>query len=354
MGHIFSKVRSPPPVVEEVAEEVEEVHNVPTLPAPVQGSSEPPTPSPVIPVEMHPSLSPSSVEDQPPTPVRLASPVATFEPEPVPTLEPPVPQFSTAVTEAEPEQEQAPEPASVLIPPSMPVVEKEPIAPSNVEPPRQISIISISTPLPPSTYSSHILPIPGPGIRPPSPVRTPNYPEPRYPLAQPELECDLDPQARNDDYGTESDNMTVDMEFDLAAGVADDNIVEGTRADSENNMEIDDELLRLVTGDVAGIGHRDDEGGQVGTSRYKSKTRGTNTPDVFDHPVPPPMDLEKIMREQGHPRILYQQLQGPGQPLVPLIVHEPPTELKPEPKPAAKGKKKQTTKVGSSGIYPFL
>lgn len=353
MGHILSQVHSPPPVTEEVVEEVEDAHNVPTSPTPVQESSEPPTPSPVIPVEMHPSLSPTSIEDHPPTPVRLASPVAEFEPEPVPTLEPPVPQLSPTVTETEPEQGQAPESAPVSVPPSAPDVEKEPVAPPKIEPPRQISIISISTPLPPSAYSSHVLPIPGPGIRPPSPTRTPNYPEPRHPLAQPEVGHDHDPGARNGDDGTESDNLTMDMEFDFAASVTDDNAIEGMRTDSEINMEIDveDELLRLVSGEVAGTGHRDDDIGHVGTSRYKNNVQETSTPDTFfEHTVPPVMDLEKIMREQGQPRILYQQLQGPGQPLVPLIVHEPP----PEPKPAAKGKKKQITKVGSSPASPLL
>jgi hypothetical protein len=353
MGHILAKVRSPPPVVEEVVEEAEKVHNVPTSQTPVQESSEPPTPSPVIPVEMHPSLSPTSIEDQPPTPVRLASPVAEFEPEPVPTIEPPVPQLSTAVTETELEPEQAPEPTSVLIPPSAPDVEEEPLAPPNIEPPRQISIISILTPLPPSAYSSHVLPMPGPGIPPPSPVQTPNYPDPRHPLAQPELEHDRDPEARNDDDGTESDNMTVDMEFDLAASIPDDNTIEGTRTDSEYNMEIDvdDELLRLVNDDFTGTRHRGDDGRHVGTNQYKNNPQQTSTSDAFfDHTVPPPMDLEKIMREQVQPRILYQQLQGPGQPLVPLIVHEPPPEPKPETKPTAKGKKKQTTKVGSSSV----
>ena len=356
MNHILTEVRSPPPMVKEVAEEVWEVRNVPPSPTRVQDSSEPPTPSPVIPVEMHPSLSPTSIKDQPPTPVRLASPVAEFEPEPVPTLEPPVPQLSIAVTETVPEPEQAPEPASVLVPPS-PDVEKDPAAPPNIEPPRQISIISISTPLPPSAYSSYVLHIPGPGIRPPSPTRAPSCSEPRHPLAQPELEHDHDPEARNDDEGTESDNVTVDIEFDLAASVADDNTIEGTRTDSECNMEIDvdDELLRLVHGDVTGTRHRGDDSRHVGTSQYKSKVRRTNTPDAFfDHAVPPPMDLEKIMREQGQPRILYQQLQGPGQPLVPLIVHEPPPEPKSEPKLTAKGKKKQTTKVGQLKRFFYL
>ena len=353
MDHILSKVRSPPPVVEEGTKETKEVPNAPTSPTPAQGSSEPPTPSPVIPVEMHPSLSPTSIEDLPPTPVRLASPVAEFEPEPVPTIEPPVPQLSTAVTETETEPEQASEPTLALVPRSTSDVEEELETPPNIEPPRQISIISISTPLPPSAYSSNVLPMPGPGIRPPSPVRTPNYPDHRHPLAQPELEPDRDPEAGNDDDGTESDNVTVDMEFDLAASVADDNNVEGTRTDSEYNMEtgVEDELLRLVDGDVTGTRHRVDDNGNVGTSHYKSSTQETGTPDAFfEHAVPPPMDLEKIMREQGQPRILYQQLQGPGQPLVPLIVHEPPPEPKPEPKPTAKGKKKQTAKVGNSCV----
>lgn len=151
--------------------------------------------------------------------------------------------------------------------------------------------------------------------------------------------------------------MTVDMEFDLAVSVADDNTIEGTRTDSEYNMEIDvdDELLRLVNCDAAGAGHQDDDSGHFTTSRYKSKAQGTGSTDAFfDHAVPPPMDLEKIMREQGQPRMLYQQLQGPGQPLVPLIIHEPPPEPKPEPKPIAKGKKKQTTKVGSCRVRPSL
>ena len=357
IGHIFSKVRSPPSTVEELVEGAEQVHNVPISPTPVQESSEPPTPSPVIPVEMHPSLSPSSIEDQPPTPVRLASSVAEFEPEPVPTLESPVPQLSTAVTKTEPEPEQASEPPSVLDPPSAPDVEKEQVASPNIEPPRQISIISISTPLPPPPYASHVLPMPGPGVRPPSPIPTPDYPESRHSLVQPELEHNLDPEARNDDEGTESDNMTVDIEFDLATNVADDNTIEGMRTDSEYNieMDVDDDPLRLVNGDVTGTGPKDDDGGRVGASRYKNNAQGTNTLDArFDHAVPPPMDLEKIMREQGQPRILYQQLQGPGQPLVPLIVHEPPPEPKPEPKPTTKGKKKQPTKVGNSGVSSFL
>ena len=353
MGYDLSKVCSPSPAVEEATEEVEGAHNVPTSATPVQESSEPPTPSPVIPVEMHPSLSPTSIQDQPQTPVRLASPVAEFEPELVPTLEPPVPQLSTAVTEPEPEQ--APEPAPVLVPPSTLDVEEEAAVPPNIEPPRQISIISISAPLPPPAYSPPMLPlpIPGPGIRPPSPVRTSNYPGPRHPPVQPELEYDRDPEARNDDDGTESDDMTVDVEFDLAAGVAGDNSVGGgggIRTDSEYDMEVDfgDELLRLVNANTAGARRSDDNAGLVGTSRYKSKAQGTSTPDAFfDRVVPPHMDLEKIMREQGQPRILYQQLQGPGQPLVPLIIHEPAPEPKPEQKPTGKGKKKQTTKVGS-------
>lgn len=145
--------------------------------------------------------------------------------------------------------------------------------------------------------------------------------------------------------------MTVDMEFDLAAGVAGDSTVagRGARSDSEYDMEVDvdDELLRLVNDDVGGAGRGGDGGRHASISRYKGKARGRSTPDTFfDRLVPPPMDLEKIMREHEQPRILYQQLQGPGQPLVPLIVHEPPPELRPEPKPATKGKKKQTTKVG--------
>ncbi|KAF9787083.1 hypothetical protein BJ322DRAFT_700270 [Thelephora terrestris] len=356
-GYSLSNACSPPPVAEEVTEEeIEVVHNVPTSVTPVQGSSEPPTPSPVIPVEMHPSLSPTSVQDQARTPVRLASPVAEFEPELVPTLEPPVPQLSTAVTE--PEAGQAPEPAPLLVPPSTLDEEGEPEAPLNTEPPRQISIISILTPLPPSAYSSPILPIPGPGIRPPSPVPS-SYPGPRHPPTQPELEPDHDPEERNDDDGTESDNMTVDMEFDLAAGLPGDSVAGGgggIRTDSEYDMEVDfdDELLRLVNDDAAGARLRDDNNGLVGTSRYKSRAQGTNTPDsFFDRGVPPPMDLEKIMREQGQPRILYQQLQGPGQPLVPLIIHEPAPEPKPEPKHAGKGKKKQTSKVGCASVPPL-
>ena len=147
--------------------------------------------------------------------------------------------------------------------------------------------------------------------------------------------------------------MTVDMEFDLAAGVVSDNAVGGggTRTGSEYHMEVDvdDELLRLVNGDNRSTGH-------VDTSRYKGKARAasTSTDPFFDHAVPPPMDLEKIMREQAQPRILYQQLQGPGQPLVPLIVHEPLVEPKPEPKPATKGKKKQTTKVGGLTFKPYF
>ena len=151
--------------------------------------------------------------------------------------------------------------------------------------------------------------------------------------------------------------MTVDMEFDLAAGVAGDNALGGggTRTDSEYDMEVDvdDELLRLVNGDGNSTGHEDHGVGHVGTSQYKSKTQGANTPteDFFDHAVPPPMDLEKIIREQGQPRILYQQLQGPGQPLVPLIVREPTPEPKAEPKPTMKGKKKQPTKVGGAVVF---
>jgi hypothetical protein len=166
--------------------------------------------------------------------------------------------------------------------------------------------------------------------------------------------------VRNDDDGTESDNMTVDMEFDLATGVAGDNADGGggTRTGSEYDMEVDvdDELLRLVNGDNNDTGHGVHDTVHVGTSRYKSKARGASTPTdaFFDHAVPPPMDLEKIMREQGQPRILYQQLQGPGQPLVPLTIHEPPPEPMPEPKPAMKGKKKQTTKVGGPRFYLFI
>lgn len=142
--------------------------------------------------------------------------------------------------------------------------------------------------------------------------------------------------------------MTVDMEFDLAAGVTGDNAVGGggTRTDSEYDMEVDvdDELLRLVNGEGTSAVPGDHDIEHGGANRYKSKTRAVNTPTdaFFDHSVPPPMDLEKVIREQEQPRIKYQQLQGPGQPLVPLIVHEPP----PEPKPATKGKKKQPTKVG--------
>lgn len=151
--------------------------------------------------------------------------------------------------------------------------------------------------------------------------------------------------------------MTVDMEFDLAAGVAGDNVVGagGTRTDSEYDMEVDvdDELLRLVNGDNDDTRRGGREKGHVDTSQFKGKARAASTPTdaFFDLGVPPPMDLEKIMREQGQPRILYQQLQGPGQPLVPLIVHEPPPEPKTESKPAMKGKKKQTTKVGGPGVY---
>lgn len=182
-------------------------------------------------------------------------------------------------------------------------------------------------------------------------MRTSNHPPAQSePEPEPEYDRDHDAEARNDDDGTESDNMTVDMEFDLAAGVAGDNAVGGTRTDSEYDMEVDvdDELLRLINGDGNGTAHGDHGIGHVGTSQYKSKTRVESTPDAFfDHAVPQ-VDLEKIMREQGQPRIRYQQLQGPGQPLVPLIVHEPPPESKPEPKPATKGKKKQPTKVGGS------
>ena len=151
--------------------------------------------------------------------------------------------------------------------------------------------------------------------------------------------------------------MTVDMEFDLAAGVAGDNVVGagGTRTDNEYDMEVDvdDELLRLVNGDNDDTRRGGREKGHVDTSQFKGKARAASTPTdaFFDLGVPPPMDLEKIMREQGQPRILYQQLQGPGQPLVPLIVHEPPPEPKTESKPAMKGKKKQTTKVGGPGVY---
>jgi hypothetical protein len=139
------------------------------------------------------------------------------------------------------------------------------------------------------------------------------------------------------------------MEFDLAASTTGDNPVGGggTRTDSEYDMEVDvdDELLRLVHGDATGASHEEDDSRHAATSRYKNKARGTSTPDTINHVVPPPMDLETIIREQGQPKILYQQLQGPGQPLVPLIVHDPPPELKPELKPTAKGKKKQTPKV---------
>jgi len=351
MGRVLSEIRSPSPVVEEVVEmEVEEVHNVPTSATPVQESSEPPTPSPVIPVEMHPSLSPTPIDDQSP---RSVPPVAESEPEPVPIPEPPVPQIHKPVPESELEMEPQPVTVPVPIPVSETDVEKEPVASPKIESPRQISIISISTPLPPPAHPSPVLPMSGPGLRPPSPVRTSSHPPPQRPPAQSEPEHDHDAEARNDDDGTESDNMTVDVEFDLAAGVAGDDAAggRGTRTDSEYDMEVDvdDELLRLVSG----TGHGDYDIGHVGTSRYKSKARAASTPTdaFFGHPVPPPMDLEQIMREQGQPRILYQQLQGPGQPLVPLIVHEPPPEPKPEPKPATKGKKKQTTKVGGSGVF---
>jgi hypothetical protein len=166
--------------------------------------------------------------------------------------------------------------------------------------------------------------------------------------------------VRNDDDGTESDNMTIDIEFDLAAGGTGDIVIGGggTRTDSEYDMEVDvdDELLRLVNDDSNGTGYGDRDTSHVGTSRYKSKARAASTPTdtFFDHAVPPLMDLEKLMREQGQPRILYQQLQGPGQPLVPLIIHEPPPEPKPEPKPTVKGKKKQTAKVGGPGTFLFL
>lgn len=331
-------------MVEEAVEvEVEETYHEPTPVTPVQDSSEPPTPSPVIPVEMHPSLSPTPVGDQPPTLARSTSPVAEPEPEPGPIPEPPFAQVHEPVQETEPEPELEVEPEAVPIPTSAQDVEKEPVTP--IEPPRQISIISISTPLPPPAYSPLGIPMSGPGLRPPSPVRTSNYLSPRHLPAQSGLELSRDPQARNDDDGTESDNMTIDMEFDLAAGVASDNAVGGggMRTNSEYDMEVDvdDELLRLVNGDGDDTGHMD-------VSRYKGKGRASGTPTdaFFDQAVPPPMDLEKIMREQGQPRILYQQLQGPGQPLVPLIVHEPKPEPKLEPKPAIKGKKKQTTKVG--------
>lgn len=152
--------------------------------------------------------------------------------------------------------------------------------------------------------------------------------------------------------------MTVDMEFDPAAGVAGDNAVGGgggTRTDSEYDMEVDveDELLRPVNDNTVRPGHGGDDNGHVGMTRYKTNAVVTSRPDAFfDRVVPPPMDLEKIMREQGQPRILYQQLQGPGQPLVPLIVHEPPPEPKPEPKPPAGGKKKQTTKAPAKPKHP--
>ena len=356
MGCILSNVRSPSPVAEEAVEvEVEEVHNVPNSVTPVQESSEPPTPSPVIPVEMHPSLSPTPIDDQVPTPARSASPVVEFEPELVPIPEPSIPQVHNPLSESEPKPDMKPEPAPVSTPApiimSSTSVEREAVTPPKIEPPRQISIISISTPLPPPAYSSPILSMLGPGLRPSSPVRTSNHPPAQSePEPEPEYDRDHDAEARNDDDGTESDNMTVDMEFDLAAGVAGDNAVGGTRTDSEYDMEVDvdDELLRLINGDGNGTAHGDHGIGHVGTSQYKSKTRVESTPDAFfDHAVPQ-VDLEKIMREQGQPRIRYQQLQGPGQPLVPLIVHEPPPESKPEPKPATKGKKKQPTKVGGS------
>ena len=384
------EVQSPSPMAEEAVDvEVEEMYNVQTLATPIQESSEPPTPSPVIPVEMHPSLSPSPVNDRPPTPVRSPSPVVELEPKPESILEPPVAQVREPVhepahepaqepaqelaceltcepthepayelayepapePELEPEPEVEPEPAPV----SVPDVEEEPTAPPKIEPPRQISIISVSTPLPPPAYSSPMLLMSGPGLRPPSPIRTFGYSSPRHPPVQSEPEPDHDTEARNDDDGTESDNMTVDMEFDLAAGVAGDSAGGGgTRTDSEYDMEVDvdDELLRLVNGDNNGIVRGDNGPGHTDTSRYKGKARAASTPTdaFFDSAVPPPMDLEKLMREQGQPRVLYQQLQGPGQPLVPLIVHEPPPEPKPMPKPAMKGKKKQTTKVSGPRV----
>lgn len=154
--------------------------------------------------------------------------------------------------------------------------------------------------------------------------------------------------------------MTVDIEFDLAAGASGDNFAGGggTRTNSEYDMEVDvdDELLRLVNGDNDDTGRGDHDTEHADISRYKGKARAASTPTdaFFDLAVPPPMDLEKIMREQGQPRVLYQQLQGPGQPLVPLIVQEPPPEPKPEPKPAVKGKKKQAAKVGGPKVYLFI
>ena len=350
------EVQSPSPMVEGAIEvEVDETYNVPTLATPVQESSEPPTPSPVIPVEMHPSLSPSPVDDQPPTPIRSPSPMVELEPKPESIPEPPIAQVCEPVPESElePELEVEPEPAPV----SVPDVEEEPAVPPKIEPPRHISIISVSTPLPPPPYSSPTFPISGPGLRPLSPIRTFSYSPPRDPPAQSEPEPDHDTEARNDDDGTESDNMTVDMEFDLAAGVTGDNAVGGggTRTDSEYDMEVDDELLRLVSGDNIGTVHGGNGPGHTDTSRYKGKSQAASTPTdaFFNNAVPPPMDLEKIMREQVQPRVLYQQLQGPGQPLVPLIVHEPPPEPKPVPKPAMKGKKKQTIKVSGPGISRF-
>lgn len=358
VGHLLSNIRSPSPVVDEVIEvevEIEEAHNAPVSMTPILESSEPPTPSPVIPVEMHPSLSPTPIDDQAPTPARSASPVDEFEPEPVPIPEPPSPQVHEQVLAPEPEMDVEPAPDSTPAPvaTSNTDVEGEAIAPPQTEPPRQISIISISTPLPPPAYSSPVLPMSGPGLRPPSPVRASDY-TPRYPPVQSDPEHDEDPDAEagNDDDGTESDNMTVDMEFDLAVGVSGDNAASGggIRTDGDCDMEVDveDELLRLVNGDSNATVHGDHEMGHVGTSRYKTKARAASTPTetFFDHAVPPSMDLEKIMREQGQPRIRYQQLQGPGQPLVPLIVHEPSPEPKPEPKPPTKGKKKQPAKVG--------
>lgn len=349
-------------VDEAVEAEVEEAHNAPTsMTSPILESSEPPTPSPVIPVEMHPSLSPTPIDDQAPTPARSASPVDEFEPEPVPIPEPPPPQVHEQVPTPEPEIKVETAPVPTAVPVAMPItdMEGEAATPPQTEPPRQISIISISTPLPPPAYSSPVLPMSGPGLRPPSPVRTPDY-TPQHPPAQsdPEHDDDHDAEAGNDDDGTESDNMTVDMEFDLAAGVSGDNAPGGggVRTDSDCDMEVDvdDELLRLVNGDGNATVHGDHDMGHVGMGRYKSKARAASTPTeaFFDHAVPPPVDLEKMMMEQGQPRIRYQQLQGPGQPLVPLIVHEPSPEPKPEPKPATKGKKKQPTKVGH--LIPFL
>ena len=368
-GHVLSSVRSPSPVVDGAVEvEVGEAYNVPTLmTTPILESSEPPTPSPVIPVEMHPSLSPTPIDDQAPTPARSASPVDEFEPEPVPIPEPPPPQVYERVPTPEPEMKvetvPVPTPVSVAMPSTD--VEGEAATSPQTEPPRQISIISTSTPLPPPAYSSPVLPMSGPGLRPPSPVRTPDY-TPQHPPAQsdPEHDGDQDAEAGNDDDGTESDNMTVDMEFDLAAGVSGDNDASGggMRTDSDYDMEVDvdDELLRLVNGDSNAAVHGDHDAhggrvtGYVGTGRYKSRARAASTPTetFFDHPVPPPVDLEKMMREQGQPRIRYQQLQGPGQPLVPLLIREPSPEPKPEPKPVMKGKKKQPTKVGL--LIPFL